>query len=274
MSVREFVVAVVAGVVQGIVEWLPVSSQGNLSIVLTVLGVSPGDAVQFALFLQAGTTISAVMYYREDILEVLETAPGWRVKSAFEGPNSMLSFIVIASVATGIVGVPLYIFVVEAVSELAGGVFIAIIGGLLVVTGVVQLVSESMSSGMRAEPRFIDALVIGALQGFSILPGVSRSGITTSALLLRQYEAPTALRLSFLLAIPAGIGAGFITMASAGGIPGVSPAAAVIAFVTSAGIGYGMIGALMRVVARVPFWAVCFGLGGLAIIGGGLMTII
>lgn len=274
MSLREFVVAVVAGIVQGVVEWLPVSSQGNLSIVLTVLGISPSEALQFALFLQAGTTISAAVYYHQDIREAMRVVPEWRVGSAFSGVTAMPSFVVVASFATGVVGIPLYVFAIEAVGELSGGVFIAAIGGLLVMTGVLQWVSDTVSGGLRKEPGLVDAVLIGSLQGLSILPGVSRSGITMSALLLRRYDAPEAFRLSFLLAIPAGVGAGAITMASAGGVPGVSPAAAVVALVTSAVIGYVMIGSLLRIVERIAFWAVCCGLGALAIAGGILIAII
>ncbi len=272
MSLREFVVALVAGIIQGVVEWLPVSSQGNLSIVLTVLGISPSEALQFALFLQAGTTLSAIVYYHRDIWEAVRVLPEWRKSSAFSGSTAMPSFVVVASIATGIVGVPLYVFAIEAASAVGGGVFIAVIGGLLVVTGGMQWVSDSVGSGLRKEPGLVDAVLIGSLQGLSILPGVSRSGITTSALLLRRYEAPEAFRLSFLLAIPAGIGAGVITMVGTGGVPGISPTAAVVALVTSAIIGYGMIGTLLRVVERVPFWAVCCGLGALAIVGGILIA--
>lgn len=260
--------------VQGVVEWLPVSSQGNLSIVLTVLGISPSEALQFALFLQAGTTISAAVYYYRDIREALELLPEWRVTTAFSGENAMPSFVVVASVATGAVGIPLYVFAVEAASDIDGGVFIAVIGGLLVVTGVVQWMSGTVSDELRKEPGFVDALLIGSLQGLSILPGVSRSGITTSALLLRRYEAPEAFRLSFLLAIPAGVGAGVITMVGAGGVPGITPGAAVVALGTSAVIGYGMIGSLLRIVERIAFWAVCCGLGALAIIGGVLIAVV
>ncbi|WP_121743576.1 undecaprenyl-diphosphate phosphatase [Natronorubrum halophilum] len=270
----DLIVAILAGVVQGVVEWLPVSSQGNLSLFLTLVGTSPDHALQLALFLQLGTTLSSALYYRADILESLEAAPEWRPQTAFVGPNAVTSFVVVACLATGLIGLPLYFLAVGFVSELSGGVFIAAIGLLLVLTGVLQLASESVDLAAKSEPTLWDAILVGAVQGLSILPGVSRSGVTTSALIFRSYEAPSAFRLSFLLSIPAGIGAGLLIFVTEGGVPGVSLEAALVALATSAIVGYATIGILMRVVERVPFWLVCFGLGGLAIVGGGGVTLL
>ena len=93
-------------------------------------------------------------------------------------------------------------------------------------------------------------------------------------MLFRSYEPPAAFRLSFLLSIPASLGAAALTIAGAGGLPGIDPVPALAALGVSAGVGYLTIGALMRVVNRVPFWLVCFGLGGLAIIGGSLVCVL
>lgn len=266
---RDLIVAVLAGIVQGIVEWLPVSSQGNLSLFLTLVGMDPDQALQLALFLQLGTTLSSALYYRADIRESLAAAPEWRPRSAFAGPNAVTTFVVVACLATGAIGLPLYVLAVDLASELSGGVFVAAIGVLLVLTGLAQVASESVSLGGRSTPTLADAVLVGGLQGLSILPGVSRSGVTTSGLLVRSYDAPDAFRLSFLLSIPTGIGAGLLIVVTDGGVPGVGLEAAAVALATSAVVGYATIGALMRLVERVPFWLVCFGLGGLAIVGGG-----
>ncbi len=270
----DLIVAVLAGIVQGVVEWLPVSSQGNLSLFLTLVGTSPDDALQLALFLQLGTTLSSALYYREDIRDSLEAVPEWRPSTAFVGANAVTTFVVVACLATGLIGLPIYVLAIDIASELSGGVFIAAIGILLVGTGVLQLASESVELADRAEPTLRDAIIVGGFQGLSILPGVSRSGITTSVLLFRSYQAPSAFRLSFLLSIPAGIGAGVLIYVTEGGVPGVGVGPAVLAIATSAVVGYGTIGLLMRIVERVPFWIVCFGLGGLAIVGGGGVTLL
>ncbi|MDZ5810501.1 undecaprenyl-diphosphate phosphatase [Halorubrum sp. AD140] len=274
MTVSDLLIAILAGIVQGIVEWLPVSSQGNLSLVLTLVGTEPDVALQLALFLQVGTTLSAATYYRDEISTALTAMPGWRPDAAYDGENAIVSYIVIASLMTGLVGIPLYIFVVDLAGQLTGGLFIAIIGLLLIATGVLQRVSESVSMGGHTDPTFADSILVGAVQGLAILPGISRSGMTTSAFLFRSYEPPAAFRLSFLLSIPASLGAAVLTLLSAGGLPGISPVAATVALAVSAIVGYFTIDALMRVVERVPFWAVCFGLGGLAIVGGGIVSLV
>ena len=270
----ELLVAVLAGVVQGVVEWLPISSQGNLALVLTLVGTDPATALQLALFLQVGTTLSAVTYYRSELRDVAVTVPSWRPSRAFDEEHALVSYLVIASGMTGIVGIPLYTVAVDAVGELTGGVFIALIGGLLVVTGVVQRVSDSISMGETTHPTVGDSVLVGAAQGLAILPGVSRSGMTTSALLFRSYDPPTAFRLSFLLSIPASLGAAALTLVGAGGLPGISPVAAGVALAVSGTIGYLTIDVLLRIVERVPFWAVCVALGGLAIIGGGIVSVV
>ena len=274
MSRVELVVGILAGIVQGVVEWLPVSSQGNLALFLTAIGTDPDVALQLALFLQVGTTVSAATYYREDIRRVIEAAPGWRPDSAYNEENALISYILVACTMTSLVGIPLYIFAVDLAGELSGSVFVGLIGVLLVLTGVVQLTSESMSMGDRRQPTLVDSVLVGAVQGIAILPGISRSGVTSSALLFRSYDPPEAFRLSFILSIPASLGAAALTVVGAGGLPGINPDAALAALLVSAVVGYLMIGTIMRVVDRVPFWVVCFGLGGLAILGGGIVFLV
>ncbi|MFD1562861.1 undecaprenyl-diphosphate phosphatase [Haloarchaeobius amylolyticus] len=274
MSRIDLVVAILAGIVQGIVEWLPVSSQGNLALFLTIAGTDPAVAVQLALFLQVGTTLSAAVYYRDDIAAAILAVPGWRPDSAYTGENAIASYVVVATLMTGVVGIPLYVYAVDFAGQLTGGIFIAAIGVLLVLTGILQLASESVSMGIRDAPTLPDSVLVGAVQGVAILPGISRSGVTTSALLFRSYEPPAAFRLSFLLSIPASLGAAVLTVTGAGGLPGIEPVPALAALGVSSFIGYLTIDALMRIVDRIPFWVVCFGLGGLAIVGGGVVSIV
>jgi len=86
---EDYWVAFLAGIVQGIVEWLPISSQGNLALFLSLVGTSPDVALQLALFIQIGTTLSATIYYWDDIASAFRTLPSWRPATAFEGPNAI-----------------------------------------------------------------------------------------------------------------------------------------------------------------------------------------
>ena len=213
-------------------------------------------------------------YYRDEIRVAVNAVPGWRPTTAYAGDQALVTYLMAASWMTGLVGIPLYLFAVDLAGQLTRGVFIAGIGVFLILTGVLQLGSESVAMGSREQTTLIDSLLVGGVQGVAILPGVSRSGVTTSALLFRSYDPPAAFRLSFLLSIPASLGAAGLTIAGAGGLPGISPTAATTALGVSAGVGYVTIDALMRVVDRIPLCAVCFGLGALAIVGGGVVAVL
>ncbi|WP_135853687.1 undecaprenyl-diphosphate phosphatase [Halorussus salinus] len=277
---RSALVAVVAGALQGVFEWLPISSEGNITVFLTALGSSPEAAVQFSLFLHVGTALSATVYYRDELADVLGALPDWRPGSAFpdadrgdaNGETATLSFLGVATLASGVVGIAAYLTLETVVSALTGGAFVALVGVLLVLTGVLQRVADGFEFGGRHSPDLVDAVLVGALQGLAILPGVSRSGTTASALLFRGHDGSSSFRLSFLLSIPAALGAGVLVLLDTG-VPSVTPTEALLALGTAAVVGYLTIDALMRVVERVPFWGVCVGLGALAMLGGGALAI-
>lgn len=269
-----WLVAVLVGFVQGILEWLPVSSEGAIALTMTVVGdASPDIAVKYALFLHAGTAVAATAFYRAELRRVLATLPSLRPRSAFDRGTADLAFLGIATLVSGVVGITAYGLLVGLASELAGGAFVALIGALLMVTGVVQRVAESRGGLVgRDDPDLLDALVVGSLQGLAILPGVSRSGTTVSALLLRGHDGPDSLQLSFLLSIPAALGAGLLGVLDEG-VAGVSPSAALTALAVSAVVGYLTVGALVRLVRRVAFWGVCVGFGAVAVLGGVLLVL-
>jgi undecaprenyl-diphosphatase len=266
----EFVVGVLLGLVQGIFEWLPISSEGNVAIALRALGRSADDAVGYALFLHVGTAVSATAYYRDEFADALAGVTDWRPGSAFD-EHATVSYIVLAMAVSGVVGIVAYTALEAVVSELAGGAFVALVGVLLVLTGLLQRYASADVAASKADPDAVDAVFVGAMQGLAILPGVSRSGTTASALLFRGHDGESAFRLSFLLSVPAALAAGALEVVESGGIPGTDPGATVAALVVAAVVGYLTIDALMRVVERVSFWLVCVGLGSLAIVGGALV---
>jgi len=269
---REWLVALVLGVLQGLLEWLPVSSEGAVAIALSALG-SPADvATRYALFLHAGTALAAAVFYRGELRTLLADVPQWRPRRAFTVDLADLSFFGVATVVSGVVGFGGYLALAELASATAGGAFVAAIGALLLGTGLFMRLAERRATEHREAPTVLDALLVGVLQGLAVLPGVSRSGTTVSALLLRGYEGPTALRLSFVLSIPAAAGAGLLVVLD-DGVGTLSVPGAALALATSAVVGYLAVGALVGLVRRIAFWRVCVGFGALAVVGGGLLLL-
>jgi len=272
MDLQATLLALLVGLVQGVLEWLPVSSEGGVALVVALLtGESALDATQFALFLHAGTAAAALAFYREEATGLLGSVPSWRPREAFGADRADLTFYGVATLVSGVVGLSVYAALAEAASELAGGAFVAAVGVLLVATGLIQRAAGRWGLGERATPDAVDAVVVGVCQGLALLPGVSRSGTTVSALLLRGHEGERALQLSFLLSIPASLGAGLLVVLDEG-LPTLPLAQAVLALTVSAVVGYLTVGALVAVVRRVAFWGVCVGFGALAILGGGLLV--
>ena len=270
MDIASIVVALLIGIVQGVFEWLPISSQGNISIILTALGESPVMAVNYALFLHFGTAMAATLYFRSEIGSLftdllMVRTPGYDTRE--------LRFLVLATVVSGVTGLVAYALLIEAVAALEGGLLVIVIGILLVGTGMFQYWSNGTAPPSPSKSPNFDAIIVGIGQGTAILPGISRSGTTVGLLLMRGYPGETAFRLSFLLSIPAAIGGALIGVVESGGLPGISPLAAVAALLGSAVVGYATVGALMRVARRIAFWAICLVLGTLAIIGG-LLTVV
>lgn len=285
------VVAVALGALQGAVEWLPVSSEGFVAVAVSALGAEPSVAVRLALFLHLGTALAATAFYRED-LRALATGSA----DGADGDATLAAdrrFLVVATLVSGVVGVGAYLLLEAVVSALAGGAFLALVGALLVGTGLLlratserrladggpaavddELAGDGsepatwwVPAGDRERPDLADAALVGVCQGVAVLPGVSRSGTTVGALLLRGHDGPRSLQLSFLLSIPAAVGAAGIAVAD-GGLPAVTPVEAAVALAVAAVVGYLTVDLLTRLVRRVAFWAVCVGLGALAVLSG------
>ncbi len=254
--------AALFGIIQGIFEWLPVSSQGNLVLLMVSLfGYSSGEAVSYSIFLHTGTMLAALVYLRKDVRNILESLPRYRVN--YEGKNGLVSFLIMATVITGIVGYPIYIYL-EA-SPFAGEMFIGLVGAALIFTGLVQRTVKGSGSKTGKDLNLKDTVLLGIAQGLSVIPGVSRSGITTSSFLFRNYDSSSALKLSFLMSIPAIIIAE-IGMGLTGGIPSIGIADALTGIAFSFAFGMLTIHALIRIARRFAFWKFCIILGIIALV--------
>jgi len=197
-----YYVAVILGIVQGLTEFLPVSSSGHLVVMQHYLSGFTGPPLPFDVLLHGGTLVSLVIYFFKDIKEII--ASFFKGGTEERRENRRLGFmIILGSVPAGIVGIAFMDFFEGLFSNIKTVPF------MFVVTAALLLVAEKMSRTEVEERRIgvVDALVIGLVQALAIVPGISRSGSTIALGLILGLKRETAARFSFLLSIPAVLGA-------------------------------------------------------------------
>ncbi|WP_238011807.1 undecaprenyl-diphosphate phosphatase [Dactylosporangium sp. AC04546] len=225
--------AAVLGVVEGVTEFLPVSSTGHLTITEKIMGIPIDDkgVTAFTAIIQVGAIIAAIIYFRADIGRFIagfvkgvasaegRKQDGWR----------MAINVIIGSVPIAVVGLLFKDLIEGALRSLW---FVA---GALVVWSLVMVTAEHVARHRRGEGQVTwkDSLLIGLAQCIALVPGVSRSGATISAGLFRDLDRVTATRLSFFLGIPA--------LAAAGALEGVQRAGEVADTVGWVPVGVGLV---------------------------------
>jgi undecaprenyl-diphosphatase len=232
--------------VQGVTEFLPISSSGHLRIVPAFFGWDdPGAA--FTAVIQLGTMAAVLLYFRADL---------WRIASAWlrslrdrslrgEIDARMGWYIILGTIPIGVLGLAFKDPIETKFRSLE------LIGTTLIVFGLVMLAAEAVSRRDRPlrDINARDGLVIGFAQALALVPGVSRSGATISAGLLLNFDRAAAARYSFLLSIPAVVTSGLFELrhAGEGNLPiGATIIATVLAFVS----GYASIAFLLRYLER------------------------
>lgn len=239
--------AIVLGIVQGLTEFLPISSTGHLRIVPAIAGwEDPGAA--FTAVTQLGTMAAVLLYFRTDL---------WRILVAFLGslraerwrsadPDARMGwFIALGTIPIGICGVAFQNVIDDELRTLY------VIGAALILFSLVMLRAEAVAQQRRdlEEITLRDGLLIGVFQAMALIPGVSRSGATISAGLFMGFDRTAAARYSFLLSVPAVVLAGLFELrhiGDGGGAPaGATALATVLAFV----FGYLSIAWLLRFVS-------------------------
>ncbi len=257
------------GAVQGIFEWLPVSSEGMVTLArVHVFGGTVSDAIRIALFLHVGTVCAAVVYFRKDVAALVRALFSW--KRASQEVRALFWFIAAATIVTGAVGGALLqgIFA-SGIGKGAGSFASALVGVLLVGTGIMQWrAREGGESRTRriSDLTWKDALVFGAVQGLAVLPGFSRSGLTVSMLLLRRVHEEAAFRASFIASVPVVIGGNIVLeLVQRGAVQEAGWAASVAGLIVSFVVGLATIHGLMRLARTVRFDIFIIGFGALLV---------
>ena len=248
--------ALLLGIVQGLTEFLPVSSSGHLVLSQAWLGdtfFAASDAVFFDLVLHVGTLLPVLWFYRVelgrivravfDVSRLREQGPmGWLKAD----PDRWLAFLVcVATVPTGIIGVTLE----DTFESLFGSV--VPVTAALAFTGALLFATRNLPERVGGVPFGVGtALLIGLAQGIAITPGISRSGSTIAVALFLGLPREQAARFSFLLSIPAILGA--VVLKSRHGVPldGVDFAAVAAGFAAAVVVGYGALTMLVALVKK------------------------
>lgn len=195
---------IILGIIQGITEWIPISSSGFTVLTMSNLFniTDLNYIIQMTLFLHLGTFFAALVYFRKDIIYLTKSLFDYK-KSDKETKNT-INFLVITTFISGIMGIIILLSISYFGSdlEITGKTISFFIGILLLLTGIIQI--KIKEKGLRKEKEIThnDSIVLGFAQGLASLPGISRSGITVSTLLLKKFDDTTALRLSFLMSLP------------------------------------------------------------------------
>jgi undecaprenyl-diphosphatase len=268
--------AVILGIVEGLTEFLPVSSTGHLTITEKLLGMPVDDpsVTAYTAVIQIGAIAAVLVYFWSDIWRIARAWALGLVKPEYRGhfDHRFGWFIIAGSIPIGVIGL--------AGKDLITGPLRSLwwVAAGLVVWSVVMVVAERQGRQNRGERQLTlrDVVVVGLVQCVALVPGVSRSGATISAGLLRGIDRVTATRLSFFLSIPALVAAGLYELKDAlAGDIGIGPA--LVGTAVSFVVAYAAVAWLLKFVAHhsitafVPY-RVVLGLVLAGLLATGVMT--
>ena len=208
--------ALILGIIQGITEFLPISSSGHLVIIPYLLGWNlPEEQVfPFDVLVQFSTLFAVLIYYRKDIIQIaIEMWDGIRSREPFKTVPARIGWLtILATIPAGVAG----LFFKDLISDAFSNPQLA--AAFLLVTAGLLLLAEKLGKKKRKLDQldWKDASVMGVAQAFAVLPGISRSGSTISGGLLRGLERKTAGQFAFLMAIPIMGAAGILSLIEIG----------------------------------------------------------
>ncbi len=238
--------AILLAIVQGLTEFLPISSTAHLAIVPRLLGWTD-RGLDFDVALHAGTLAAVLIYFFGDWVQVIANGLGFSYRGSHpdENSRSLLWYLVLATIPVGIAG--------KALKHYAEGPWrnFFVIGFSLIIVGLIMGAADRVRQQKTGldQMSWVDALFVGVAQAFAVIPGVSRSGITITAARFRHLDRESAARFSFLLSTPAIAAAAasdYLEMRKSGGIPPDMRVAYPVGILVSAIVGLLVIAFLLR----------------------------
>ncbi|MHA1764783.1 MAG: undecaprenyl-diphosphate phosphatase [Promethearchaeota archaeon] len=246
----------ILALLQAILEWLPVSSEGFIMLTaINFFNETAETAFRLAIYFHLGTALAVLAKYWKTY---------WlSITKEFD----VLRFLIISTISTGIIGIPLYLLLRGVFTQATGMLITLLIGITLIITATLLRFGKLKASDKLTmeERTLLDEFALGACQGFAILPGISRSGTTVTFLLLRGFKKEDAFRMSFIISLPAVIGAILFDLI-------FENTALELGFeyfglmIIVAVIGFFMMGGLLKFARKLSFDKICYILGGITII--------
>ena len=274
----EILKAALYGIIQGVTEFLPVSSSGHLAIMKNAIGLDFDDSILFTLILHLGSLVAVFIVYFKDIKElfaglIILIIKIFKGKFRYNKLSPGERFIILLFTAS----VPLIIgaFIDKKIEVLSD--YTKLIGGFLMINAVILFLSDMIPNGelteKTASPK--KALFVGICQIVAVVPGISRSGATITGGLLSEFDRRFAVKFSFIMSIPAILGASVFKIAdfavSDNRFTGIMAASCAVGFIFSCAAGMAAVYAVNFIIRKKNFtvFAVyCFITGLLALIFG------
>lgn len=221
--------AFIIGIVQGLTEFLPVSSSGHIELAKALLGVSTlGDQLLFSVVVHGATALSTIVVFRQDIFNLLRGLLrfGWNEETVF------VAKILLSMIPVGVVGV----FFKDQIETFFTGK-LTLVGAMLILTGILLLITNYLDRQTDKSVGWLQAVIIGLAQAVAVLPGVSRSGATIATALLLGVGRKQAARFSFLMVLLPILGATLLKVKdyaeTPAGAEGMSAAALGVGFLAA-----------------------------------------
>lgn len=193
--------SIISGIIQGIAEWLPISSEGILVFLqfnVFKTGLNLSDLIGYALFLHLGTFLAALIYFRKEVWSLFKSFLNYKKAER----KKVLNFYIISTIVTGVIGL-IVLKILKYFDSFNAKWIMLVIGLALLVTAFLQFRNKDKKYYKEEDDLILaDGVILGILQGFSIIPGLSRSGLTVSGFLFKKFSDTTALKLSFIMSLP------------------------------------------------------------------------
>ncbi len=265
----DYLESVILGIIQGLTEFLPVSSSGHLELGKAILGVQfEENAVLFSAVVHAATALSTVVVYHKDIWQIIRDV----FRFEWNDATKFVAYVLVSMIPAGLA----YVFLGDWLDELFSGK-ILLVGCMLLVTAGLLIASSKLVS-KPGENSFLKAFIVGISQAIALLPGISRSGSTISTALMLGINREKAARFSFLMVIPVILGGTFLELKDYFELPAEEvtevPAGVLIAGFFAAFLsGLAACAWMIRIVknAKLDYFAIYCIIVGLIAIGYGFM---